>query len=207
MVDTVLTLGSFVFQNMEIPEDLNLGGEQSLNIHKLIGGQRVIDALGSDEGEISWEGLMLGSDAYNRALQLDSMRAQGQPLNFSVFSSQYNVVISKFSFSPNRFYNVNYKISLAVIQNLSVQTGITNIPSFNDQINADLTSANTIASATSIISLISSMTNLNNAVSAVPDFDTASQSDLNNVSVQISDTQDEVSSLISGIDSNITTTQ
>ena len=203
MTDTTLNLGGFIFENMEIPAELNLGGEHSLNIHKLVGGQRIIDALGSDEGEISWEGLMLGPDALNRALTLDGMRAAGQQIDFSVFNTQYNVVISKFSFIPERYYQVKYEISLVVVENLSLQSSSTTISGFADAILGDFASASALATSINIPSITSSMGTLNNMFSAIPDLYNANHPALNSISSQISTIQGQVSSQLSSVTSSL----
>jgi hypothetical protein len=41
-----LTLGGVVFADFEIPDSISSGGEQMLTVHKLPGGNRIIDALG-----------------------------------------------------------------------------------------------------------------------------------------------------------------
>lgn len=194
MSDTTLVLGGFVFRDMEIPSELTLGGEQSIKIHKLVGGQRIINAMGSDEGEIIWSGLMLGPDALDRALALDSMRAAGLPVIFSVFSVLYNVVVSKFVFVPERYYQVKFTINLTVVQNLTLQLNTSSLLSFTDSILADLASLNGLAGLLNIPSLTSAVGSLNSAVSAVPNFDSASINQLNSVSTQISSTQSVVTS-------------
>ena len=39
MMDTKIVLGSFVFQDLEVPETINFGGKQILVKHQLIGGK------------------------------------------------------------------------------------------------------------------------------------------------------------------------
>jgi hypothetical protein len=77
---SALILGPVVFQGFEIPERLTLGGEQSLVIHRLPGGARVVDAMGADDTDISWSGLLTGPDALERARVLDSLRITGAAL-------------------------------------------------------------------------------------------------------------------------------
>ena len=48
MPDTQVILGGIVFQDFKIPERINFGGAQRLVVHKLVGGNRTVDALGSD---------------------------------------------------------------------------------------------------------------------------------------------------------------
>jgi len=89
-------LGLVLFQDFEIPGQINFGGRQALAIHRLPGGGRVIDAMGRDDAEITFSGIFSGPDATRRARMLDGMRAAGQtqPLSWDVFS--YAVVIRNF---------------------------------------------------------------------------------------------------------------
>ena len=57
---TTVTLGGFAFQDFEVPERIPAGGEQMLAIHKLVGGRRVIDAMGRDDAALEWSGYFLG---------------------------------------------------------------------------------------------------------------------------------------------------
>ena len=55
--DTVLTLGDFEFARYEIPEQITFGGDQRLVVHELVGGTRVIDAMGRADAPLEWSGL------------------------------------------------------------------------------------------------------------------------------------------------------
>ena len=92
-----LTLGGVVFAGFEIPESINSGGEQQLVVHKLPGGNRVVDALGPDDAEIRWSGRIRGSNAEARALLLDFMRRQGQQILLTYGLHRYQVVVHEFT--------------------------------------------------------------------------------------------------------------
>ena len=47
-----LTLGGIEFRDFEVPEQIVFGGGQTFAIHQIIGGSRVVDALGAADGEI-----------------------------------------------------------------------------------------------------------------------------------------------------------
>src|ERR1700759_4325505 len=92
-----LLLGSVTFQDFELPPRIVFGGAQRLAIHRLPGGARVIDAMGRDDGEISWSGAFSGADAADRARQLDLVRAQGAVLPLAWDAFAYLVVIARFA--------------------------------------------------------------------------------------------------------------
>jgi hypothetical protein len=84
---TVLTLGDFVFQDLEVPESIGFGLEQRLAVKKLVGGVRDIQALGPDPRPIDWSGIFLptpeGESALDRAEAIKSMVIQAQPVTLS----------------------------------------------------------------------------------------------------------------------------
>src|SRR4051812_20099813 len=96
MTDVLLLLGPVVFQDFEIPSGVNFGGKQRLALHRLPGGERVIDALGRDDAEIGFSGIFTGPDATLRARSLDELRSAGVmlPLTWDIF--YYTVLISDF---------------------------------------------------------------------------------------------------------------
>jgi hypothetical protein len=76
MSNIILTLGGVPFQDFEVPEQIRFGGSQRLAVHELIGGGRVVDALGDDAGEISFSGIFSSSDAAAGAYRGDAPVAQ-----------------------------------------------------------------------------------------------------------------------------------
>jgi uncharacterized protein YciI len=97
MSNVILTLGGVPFQDFEVPEQIRFGGGQRLAVHDLIGGGRVVDALGDDAGEISFAGIFSGSDAAARAQALDAARALGAAVPLVWDGFYYTVVIAEFA--------------------------------------------------------------------------------------------------------------
>ena len=91
-----LTLGPVTFADFEIPREVPFGGAQSLVVKKLVGGDRVIDAMGRDDRDIGWSGRFRGSLAEVRARQLDLMRIQGQQQLLSWSSLRFLVLVERF---------------------------------------------------------------------------------------------------------------
>jgi hypothetical protein len=92
----VLLLGPIAFTDYSPPECMPFGGRQQMAVHKLIGGQRVIDTMGPDDEDITWSGRFFGADALSTCLALDSLRAAGQVLPLSYAGMGYTVVIRDF---------------------------------------------------------------------------------------------------------------
>lgn len=115
MSDVVLVLGPVAFSDFEVPERIAFGGAQRLAVHKLPGGQRVIDALGRDDRELAWSGIFAGPDATERARTLDLLRVQGAvlPLTWDVF--YYSVVIASFEVEYRKEWWIPYRLTCTVL--------------------------------------------------------------------------------------------
>ena len=116
MPDTQVVLGGIVFQGFEVPDRINFGGTQRLVVHKLVGGNRVVDALGSDADDIAWSGRFRGSTALQRAQSIDRLRQLGQPITLTWGGLTYQVVIASASFEYERSYEIPYRISCTLAQ-------------------------------------------------------------------------------------------
>ena len=133
-----LVLGDVEFTDFEIPEKITgLGGKQMLAKHKLLGGARVLDAMGPDEGDPSWSGTFRGSQAEVRAFALDEIRKAGQPVDLSFGQTFLSVIVEEFEYSFERAYQIPYRIKVAVVpQDVGGDDA-----SIDDQVNGDLDSA------------------------------------------------------------------
>ena len=119
MADTYLVLGGFVFTDpFSVPERINGGGRQRVVVHKFIGGNRVVDALGPDDDVIRWRGRFRGAAAVTSAEMLDVMRRSGKAVLLSYWTFAYQVVVTRFTWSFERFYEVTYEIECTIVQDL-----------------------------------------------------------------------------------------
>jgi len=110
-----LILGGFAFTDYAIPEMVPQGGEHNFIIHKLIGGTRVVDAMGPDDADISWSGRFQGPAATPNAMALDQLRKAGAQLPLIIDSQFYTVVIKKFEWDYQRSYQILYRITCVVV--------------------------------------------------------------------------------------------
>lgn len=97
MSDIILSLGGVSFRDMEVPERIFFGGSQRLSIQNTIGNNRVVEAVGSNDGDILFSGIFSGNDAVERAQLLDSFRNLGTKLPLAWKDFYYIVVIRQFS--------------------------------------------------------------------------------------------------------------
>lgn len=111
----MLSLGGVVFHGFEIPDKIPFDGSQTHVKHELIGGSRIVDAMGPSDHDITWSGRFQGANAWNRARQLDTMRIAGIPVALVVDTEFRLVLIAKLTLGYERPYQVPYAISLVVI--------------------------------------------------------------------------------------------
>jgi hypothetical protein len=115
MSNVVLTLGGVPFQDMEVPEKINFGGKQRVAVQNLIGGGRVVSALGLDDGAISFSGIFSGADAVPRAQELDAARALGAQLPLVWGGFFYIVVIEQFTAEYRKPTLIPFTINCLVV--------------------------------------------------------------------------------------------
>ena len=140
MADFVLTLGGVTFKDFEVPASISAGGQQALAIHKYADGKRTVDAFGPDDDDIVWSGVFLDGTAEARCQQLDTMRRQGQNVTLTWGGFNYLVVVRAFKFEYERFYQIHYSITLAVVQDQTQPASAT--PStIEDLMQGDITDA------------------------------------------------------------------
>ena len=141
MTDGVVVLGGYVFQDFEIPEEINWGGKQQLKIHDMVGGSRTVDAMGPSPIDISWKGRFRGSNAISNARMIDAMRASGAQVELQWLGLIYMVVIESFEPRTEKYYEVPYTIKCVVVDDpfADLAGGLTS--SLDSMVNGDLSSA------------------------------------------------------------------
>lgn len=108
--------GSFVFQASEVPEKIRFGGSQLLDVQKMIGGRRRINAIGADDDPLEWSGWFLYASALSRARFLDSVRREGLTCTLSWDALRYQVVVHQFHADYEKPFKIPYTISFEVIE-------------------------------------------------------------------------------------------
>lgn len=206
--DTILTLGDFEFSRLEIPEKIPFGGEQHLVVHELVGGIRVIDAMGRQDAPLEWSGLFMGQNALERARYLDGLRIAGKSLVLTWDEFLYEVVIASFKADFERFYQVPYRISCTVLQDLSSPVTTIADPGIDDLIGDDMNTANGLGDLIGDGPLSSLLGTLDSAIKQVSSFANAVQSTINSVLAPLAAVQARVQILIGSVGNvigNVTT--
>ena len=193
---TSLSLGDVLFADLEVPEHLPFGGEQRLVVQELVGGTRIIDAMGRSDMPLEWSGWFMGEKALSRARDLEAKRIAGTPLVLSWSEFSYDVLIQRFEADFQREWMLPYRIVCVVIGNhAQPQTSVGGL-SIDGVISGDLSTANALTSQIGDSTLTSLMGSVNSAISTVSSFASATASTINSVLQPINAVQTQVSTLI-----------
>lgn len=203
MADLRLKLGDFEFGAYEVPNEIPFGGTQHLVSHELVGGSRVIDAMGAKPQDLSWSGLFYGDAALDRARYLDSLRVAGKPLSLTWMDFSYTVVIESLTCSFMRFYRLPYSITCKVVKDQTQPTTVQVPLSFDAAIMGDFNAAAALAATIGDGPLSGLITVLNSAISAVSDI-ANTQGAIDSILGPIKDVQSRVQLLIASVSNLIT---
>ncbi|MHB8914417.1 MAG: hypothetical protein ACYC4K_01240 [Thiobacillus sp.] len=108
--------GPFVFTGAEAPQHIAHGGSQALSRDRLIGGRKIVRALGPDESDISFSGIF----AYQgtaRSDFLDSLRRRGDVCTLTWDNRRMLVIISEYQPDYHKPYQIGYSITFCVVSN------------------------------------------------------------------------------------------
>jgi hypothetical protein len=181
-----LTLGSVTLAAFEIPGRVQFGGKQALAVHQLPGGVRVIDAMGRDDTDISWSGILSGGDASGRARLLDAMRAAGSAITLSWDVFAYSVVIADLQLVYHNPWWIPYHVickivtdqaqyvtpptltdATAIVSDLSYAASLTNVINTEGAISASgAFTAGTQANASAVLAIATSVTAIDSGIQA-----------------------------------------
>ena len=195
--DTTVNLGQFQFALFEIPAKIQWGGSQRTAVHELVGGQRVIDAMGRSDRALEWSGLFQGLNATERARFLDTLRANGAAQTLTWGQFKYSVIVKEFDADYERFYQIPYRISCEVIADLANPVTTVSPPSIDSDILTDYGSVVTLGAQAGDSSLISLIVTLGNAIAQVTSFANAARSQIASVQQPLSSVQSRVLALTS----------
>lgn len=149
MADIALLLGPVVFQDFEVPARINIGGAQRVALHRLIGGERVIDTLGRDDSELRFEGVFSGQDATLRARALDQLRAAGAPLPVTWDVFYYTAILTRFEADYRNAWWIPFRIACTVVRD-EAAVPLTIALSLGDSALSDLSQAITWMAGTDL---------------------------------------------------------
>lgn len=161
-----LTLGDFAFDRGELPESIAFGCSQKLQVHTLVGGARVIDALGSVPLRPEWSGWFSGPQALARARYLKQLAEDGQPLPLRFGEFAYIVLIASFFAEFRAGPHLPYAIALEVVRDLGSAEPGAGLPGLVQAVTQDLVSAAANAAAIGDGGLIAAVSAIGAAATA-----------------------------------------
>jgi len=149
-----IVLGGMVLTGIEVPDRLRVGGRQALLVHRVIGGGRVVDALGNDPDRLELSGRFMGPDAQARAQTIERMRGAGVPVAFSGAGLSGMVWVAQFEYAYEAKGAIcSYRLTLERAVDPPVVSG--GLGALSTMIGGD--AAQAVSGLTSAIGQISSM--------------------------------------------------
>lgn len=200
----VVKLGDFVFTTPEVPEHIPFGGDQRLVVHKLVGGDRVIDALGRDDAPLTWSGLLYGKKAIDRAKLLDGYRIKGEPHTLTWSKFRYRVVVRRFLPDFEQAWQIPYTITCEVVKDEAAlikkkpkAKEVTEAGAgLEEAVKSDLAGALALATEIGDAVLSTAMDAVDGALSVVGDIASAAGSVIDTVLTPLAAAQQRVTTLI-----------
>jgi hypothetical protein len=192
----IVKLEDFIFDNAEVPQVVNGGGDQMLAVHQLIGGKRVVDAMGKSSDEINFRGLFQGVTSLDRVRYVDGLKNAGKPVIFSYLDYRYRVVIKHFSWAYRAVYKISYQITLTVVEDLTRPVNYIIPVPFSDAIFEAYQEALDIALLTENPSILSSMALLGEAINAAQNLNELTTSQITQLTGLVSNTVSNVDNAI-----------
>ena len=113
------TLGGLVFDNWETPPEIALPSGHKVNIHKLVGGQRQVDAMGADPEPLSWTGRARGQRASGDMQAVKAMCDSGATVSLTWNEFSYQVIITKFEPKYKKPIEWTYSITVEIVSDPS----------------------------------------------------------------------------------------
>ncbi len=195
----LIRLGELIFNGTESPTGINGGGDQMIQVNKLIGGKRVTDSLGRDDADIQFKGLFRGILSIARVKYLDSLRINGNQVSFSYSAFSYNVIVKSFKWTMRMAYQIDYELVLSVVNDLSFPITIAIPISFSDAIQAAFTEALDLAELIGEGGVIGAMGVLGLSLEAVENLNNATTAEISAISGSIAGAIASVDSAINGL--------
>ncbi|OAG73501.1 hypothetical protein A0J51_00969 [Gluconobacter japonicus] len=159
--NATVKLGSLTLSGPEVPDALRSGGEQVLVIHRLPGGDKIIDNGGNDPYRLSLTGRFQGANALTRAQSVDTMRLAAKAVTFSAAGGNWRVLIRSYAYTyAQKGAVIQYELELEVIPS-NASTTASGTSALSSLVGSGVTGAlstvtSTIADVSSVASSITS---------------------------------------------------
>jgi hypothetical protein len=165
-----LTLGPITFQEFEIPAKVRIPGGHKLGKNVNIGGKRITHAMGPDDGNITWSGILLGAGIQARASALQAVKDAGREVPF-LCGSEFRMVIVEDLELNYQAFEIHYHISCYVTSNPArdATSGVGGALGLTGAIGVDVSAIAGIVGASPIVSAgMAALNTAGAALAAVP---------------------------------------
>jgi hypothetical protein len=190
-----LTLGDVSFAASEAGV-IAFGGDQKLNIHHLVGGKRIIDAMGVDPAPLQWSGIFTGAEALTKALTLQRMMNEGRVLDLTWSKMKYRVVIRTFGGDFEAPFRIPYHIVCEVLDDQTVLPQAKAAVDAAQAIKSDAATAKTLTEQIGDGVLSQLVKDINSTVTEISDFITAKKSDISKLQDRLTNARTKVTDLL-----------
>lgn len=140
------TLGGITFSDWETPTRLALPSGHKLNKHMLIGGQRVIDAMGYDPEPMRWSARSRTPASAGQMAALKAMCDAGQTVTLTWNTYSYQVIIEKCGPVYRTPIEWEYTVTCEIVSDSSGTSLGGAVSSLDSLIGGDLSTALSLAS-------------------------------------------------------------
>jgi hypothetical protein len=122
MSNSLLTLGSFSFTDLECPDRIILKARQRLAVHHMGSGASVTDSLGDDCETASFRGTFTGPNTAARIRAIEYMRLRAAPLRLTWALKSLTVIIQEFELEYTSSQWIPYRLLCYVVRSNSAGT-------------------------------------------------------------------------------------
>ena len=95
--NSVLRLGAVIFEEDEHPSEISFPGTQMLATHQYIGGNRDVQVLGPQPGDVEWTGFLWEDRLAGRIATLAGYRRDGSEQQIQYLGESYFGIVKEFT--------------------------------------------------------------------------------------------------------------
>jgi hypothetical protein len=124
-----VSLGGVELRDFEKPDYISRGGQQMLAVREFPGGNVSVQDLGPKYRPISWSGMFIGSDAYDRMMKIGLMRTAGNVVELVTDKFTLPVMISEFLPDIKTLTRIPFSITLQIVMDEALKSSNTLVDS------------------------------------------------------------------------------
>lgn len=120
-----LSIDEVTFSELEVPQTLSgPGGTQSLAVKEFPGGTKTLQTMGAFPHDLKWDGILFGSNAFDRDFVLDRKRVVGLEVTVQFGRYKYLGIIKSYTSIIISQWHLTYSIEIEVRKDESGQAQV-----------------------------------------------------------------------------------